>query len=124
MSNSRRKFSTEKEKKLLISFDKSTKIENYFHKTVIWNEDQILEHLFQEYLLDNNIELIGNYILYLKRKDIIIQKLSKGKKLNEFHLKENDEIFVSYKPFNILPIIEKDFNNYLKNDEMAKKKKK
>jgi len=119
MIDSNRNFFS-KEKQLLISFDKTIQIENYLLKEVSWNEEKTLGYLFQKFLSDNNIEINDNYLLYLKREDLIIKNLSKEKKLYELNLKENDEIMVSFKSYNILPLREKSkqsFNNLSTNQE-------
>ena len=116
MISTNRKFISKK-RQLLISFDESTKQKNYKLKKVSWNEGNTLGYLFQEYLSDNNIELDDNYSLYLKRQDIIIKRLSKEKQLYELDLKKNDEIIVSFKSYDILPLTEKcnnSFNNNIK----------
>ena len=131
MIDSNRNFFS-KEKQLLISFDESTQKGNYQLKEVSWNEEKTLGYLFQEYLSDNNIEINDNYLLYLKREDMIIKELSKEKQLYELDLKINDEIMVSFKTYNILPLREKskiysnnlctiqDNNNILKNENEKK----
>ena len=131
MIGSNRKFFS-KEKQLLISFDESTQKENYQLKEVSWNEEKTLGYLFQQFLSDNNIEINDNYLLYLKREDIIIKKLSKEKPLYELDLKKNDEIMVSFKSYNALPLREKskkssnnlntnqDNNNFFNNENEKK----
>ena len=86
---------------LFISFDKSIKLLMPIKLKAVWDEGQVLEKIFKDFLLENNITLNKNYYLYLKRKDKVLTKLSKTKKIYELELKFNDEIVVSFRELKV-----------------------
>ena len=82
---------------LIISFHGSIKLLYIGKKNVVWYKNQILEKIFTNFLLQNNIVLYKEYFLYLKRNGEILRKLNKSKKICYLQLESNDEILVSYK---------------------------
>jgi hypothetical protein len=85
-------FSLDSDLKALFPLDK---------KSVICQENQVLDSIVKIYLSKNQISLKKNYFLYLKRYNLILRKLNKNKKIYDLKLRECDEIVISGEEKNV-----------------------
>ncbi len=83
-----------------ISINKPRKINKIIKTTAFLN--QTLKELLNYILLSKNINNIGkDYYIYLKKNNIKIRELQNYKTISELNLKDNDEILISNKKFQI-----------------------
>ena len=83
-----------------ISINKPRKIIKIIKTTVFLN--QTLKELLNYISLSNNINNIGkDYYVYLKKNNIKIRELQNYKTISELNLKDNDEILITNKKFQI-----------------------
>jgi hypothetical protein len=100
MENTNRKIITfENEIILTIIFDKS--IGREFSQKIVCYSNIKFNKIINDFLLKNNIKLKENYLLYLKR-DNLLRKLEKNRTLKFIKIKFNDKIIVSYKKLSTL----------------------
>jgi len=87
-------------KKITLKITFPFKINNYeLDKTekIVFHKNQTLGDGFRDFLLSNNIKMKAGYCFFLVEDGINKIELSKGKKISDLNLKENDEILISYK---------------------------
>ena len=87
-------------KKITLKITFPLKIGNYEldrRETIVLYKNQTLEHGFRDFLLSNDIKIKPGYCFFLVKDEINKIELSKKTKISDLHLKENDEIVVSYK---------------------------